>query len=211
MNVRSGDAIRIVELRRRLLEKRIDCVEFRSCNLGRNPIALDTFRRFFGARLAGAPDIFTLFGLVDTYIGAQMMKDHAKYHSGPGHWVTDNFPLAAKAPDLVVCYALNALSKPEFGGHIVAANAGVLDAWIKKFVKSDGSFGSSPMPVHGLWVGDIEFEDSGKHHRVVPEAIVLQKEELTSPLGGFGPSDLTGSRFVPALSANYAKHIIYSR
>ncbi len=211
MNVRGGDATRIVDLRRQLLQKSVDTIEFRSCNLGRNPASLDTFRRFFGARLAGAPDIFTLFGLLDTFVGAQMMKDHAKFHTGKGHWVTDNFPFAARAPDLVVCYALNDEEKPEFGGHIAATDAAVLDAWIKTFVKSDSSFSGTPMPVHGLWAGDIEVVDPGGRHRMAPEAIVVQKEQLDSPLGGFGPSDLSGSRFVPALSDNYAKHIIYSQ
>lgn len=124
--------------------------------------------------------------------------------------MTDNFPLAASAPGLVMCYALNVESKPEYGGHIVAANAGVLDTWIKKFVKSDGSFRGSPMAMHGLWAGDIVV-GSGKDQRLVPEAIIAQKEQLTSPLGGFGPADLMGSRFVPTLSDNYAKHIIYSQ
>jgi hypothetical protein len=210
MNVAGRDVPRLIDLRRQLVQKKIDTIEFRSCNLGRNPIALDVFRRFFGARVAGAPDIFTLFGLVDTFTTTQMLKDHARFHRGDGRWVTYNFPFAARAPDLVVCFALNGESKPEFGGHIAAADPRVLDAWIKKFVKSDGVFRGSPMPVHGLWAGDIEVVDSPKHSHLVPEAVIVQKEELDSPLGGFGPSDLSGARLVPTTSDNYAKHIIYA-
>ena len=57
---------KMLDLMHQVRNKKIDCIEFRSCNLGKNVLSLQRFREFFGARLAGAPDLHTVFGRTDT-------------------------------------------------------------------------------------------------------------------------------------------------
>ena len=204
---------RLLDIQHQLLDKKIECIEFRSCNLGRNKLALDRFRQFFGARLAGAPDLHTVFGLVPAVTGAHNMQTHTHFHTGPGKWTTYNFPSVLASPNLVACFALTDLNKPEYGGHIAAETDAVLDAWIKKYLKTDGrSHSGKELPVHGLWAADRIIPAANKHDhaRRVLSAVIMEPEDLNDPLGGFGPvNDIR--RMVFPLSDNYAKHIIYSR
>jgi len=199
-------------LRHKVLEKRIDCIEFRSCNLGRNKLSLDRFRQFFGARRAGAPDLHTVFGHVPILLGAELMKHHTRYHTGSGHWETYNFPSALGPPTLVACFALNNLAKPEFGGHIATESASVLSDWIQRYVKKSGSYSSGNMAMHALWAADriVAPKTKGEKERRVAAAIIMEPEDAGVPLGGFGPADDI-RRLVLPLSENYAKHIVYSK
>ena len=71
---------RMLDLMHQVRNKKIDCIEFRSCNLGKNVLSLQRFRDFFGARLAGAPDLHTVFGRTDTRVGDKFLKIHMKNH-----------------------------------------------------------------------------------------------------------------------------------
>jgi hypothetical protein len=133
MGISQRESHQVLDLMHKVRDKRIDCIEFRSCNLGRNKLSLDRFRRFFGARQAGAPNIHTLFGLVPVLTGPHSKQTHKHHHPG-GNWETYIFPKWMDEPKLVCCFQLNKLSKPESGGHVVADNADTLNAWIKKFV-----------------------------------------------------------------------------
>lgn len=212
MGIGQADVAKIVNLRHRVVDKRIDCIEFRSCNLGRNKLSLDRFRQFFGARQAGAPDLHTVFGVVPVLLGPQMMTNHKRFHHGAGHWETYNFPSALASPTLVACFALNELAKPESGGHIAADSPAVLDAWIAKYIKRGAGRKSGDMAMHALWVADrvVAPKTRQEKRRLVPAAIVMEPEDYRDPLGGFGPEG-GFRRLVLPLSENYAKHIIYSR
>ena len=59
---------KMLDLMHQVRNKKIDTIEFRSCNLGKNVLSLQRFREFFGARLAGAPDLHTVFGRPDTRV-----------------------------------------------------------------------------------------------------------------------------------------------
>jgi hypothetical protein len=210
MGVSRHQAHHVIELMHKVREKGIDCVEFRSCNLGRNALSLDRFRRFFGARVAGAPNIHTLFGLVPAITGSHFLQTHRLHH--PGHnWETYNFPKALKEPDLVCCFQLNSLNKPEAGGHVIADSAATLDAWIKKYLVRTGGHSTGHMAMHALWVADVKVPPKHPHEkaRFVPAAIDLEPEDLNDPLGGWGGPPVR--RLIPPLSQNYAKHIIYAR
>jgi hypothetical protein len=212
MGIGSAEVGKILDLRHKVLAKRIGCIEFRSCNLGRNKLSLDRFRQFFGARRAGAPDLHTVFGHVPILLGADLMKHHARYHTGAGHWETYNFPSALRSPTLVACFALNNLAKPEFGGHIAAESAIVLNQWIQHYIKKSASYASGNMAMHALWAADriVAPKTKGEKERRVPAAIIMEPEDANEPLGGFGPPD-GFRRLVLPLSENYAKHIVYSR
>ncbi len=210
MGTTQREALDLIARRKVLLAKKIDCIEFRACNLGRNKVSLDGFRRFFGARRAGAPDIHSFFGIVPAVADAKLLKDHAKGHVGRGHWETYKFPSAYKSPELVACFALNDLQKPEYGGHIAAENQGVLNSWIRKHIMgSGGSRAGRDMAMHGLWVSDIPVREKGKPLRYVPAAVDIDREQAGSPLGGWGGPDVR--RFIPPLSELYAKHIVYAQ
>lgn len=210
MGLANPAVTRLLDLRHQLLAKKIEIVEFRSCNLGRNPLSLGRFRKFLGARQAGAPDLHTVFGLVPSVTGTLHMQKHTRSHTGQGKWTTYNFPRALGTPNLVACFALNDLGKPEYGGHIVAETNAVLDAWISKYLKAGAGRTGQELPMHGLWTADRIVPGTGSQPaRRVVSAIFMEPEDLNEPLGGFGPVDDV-RRIIFPLSENYAKHIIYS-
>jgi hypothetical protein len=189
----SDAAIRqLIGLMHKVRDLKIDCIEFRACNLGRNPMSLGRFRKFLGARLVGAPDLHSFFGKGPVAIGQDLPRKHR--HPGDPKWEIYNFPNALTPPNLVCCFKLDGETKPE-KGHVFADSAAVLDDWIKSFLMPNGQHSKGDMPIHGLWV------TSRREY--------LEAEQLNVPLGSWGgPSP---RRVMFPLSENYAKHIIYAR
>jgi hypothetical protein len=205
---------RMLDLMHQVRSKKIDCIEFRSCNLGRNVLSLQRFREFFGARLAGAPDLHTVFGRTDTRVGDEFLKIHMKNHpitQKSLSWETYNFPWAHNSqgvvgeprtlPRLVCCFGLNEEMKPESKGHIVADTAATFDAWIKQYVMPTGSQSGNEMAMHCLWVANIKGTNR-------PVAIIAGD---TNSALSWGKDDMGTLRFVPPLSDDYKRHIVYSR
>ena len=126
---------KMLDLMHQVRNKKIDCIEFRSCNLGKNVLSLQRFREFFGARLAGAPDLHTVFGRTDTRVGHKFLEIHMRTHpittdapflgdlqismGSQQSGVQENRPPC----ELVCCFGLNKDMKPESKGHIVADTA----------------------------------------------------------------------------------------
>jgi hypothetical protein len=210
MGITAAQSLRVREALLKLQFKTIDTIEFRSCNLGRNPLGLDRFRRFFGARRAGAPNLHTLFGLNPVMFGPYAMEHHQERHPGK-NWETYNFPSAYKTPELVCCFQLNELEKPEAGGHIAADSPATLNAWIGQFLMPTGAYRSGEMAVHGLWIADKIFPPAhpGESPRKLPVLIEIDDDQKNSPLGGWGGPGLR--RFIPPLSPAYARHIVYAQ
>ncbi len=209
MGITHADAKRLIDLMRKVRAKKIECIEFRSCNLGRSDISLDRFRRFLGASLAGAPNLHTVFGLVPVIIGPNFQKVHERHHVGAG-WETYNYPTSLETPRVVCCFQLNALQKPELDGHIGSDLESNLDAWINEWMMVGGkNHGRTETAMHALWIADQVVKEKGHPARMVPVAIeVIDKDSFRDPLGGlYGP---TVQRFIPPLSMNFKKHIIYS-
>jgi hypothetical protein len=205
---------RMLDLMHQVRNKKIDCIEFRSCNLGKNVLSLQRFREFFGARLAGAPDLHTVFGRTDTRVGDKFLKIHMKNHPITNQslsWETYNFPWAHNSqgvvgeprtlPRLVCCFGLNKDMKPESKGHIVADTAATFDAWIKQHVMPTGSTSGNEMAMHCLWVANIKGTNR-------PVAIIAGD---TNSALSWGKDDMGTLRFVPPLSEDYKRHIVYSR
>jgi hypothetical protein len=182
----------LLRLMNRVRQRRIDCIEFRACNLGRNPMSLERFRKFLGPRVVGAPDLHSFFGQGPVAIGRDRPRSHN--HGRDQSWEIYKFPNALMPPNLVSCFAVSSQNKPT-GGHVVADDAVVLDAWIKKFIKADGAHSGGDMPIHGLWV-------TGRQ-------IFLEAEDVANPLGSWGGPPTRRPIF--PLSENYAKHIVYAR
>jgi len=199
---------RLLDLMRQVRQKQIDCIEFRSCNLGRNVMSLNRFRQFLGARQVGAPDLHTLFGLPGTLVGPEFLATHARHHPG-GNWETYKFPRAFGAPHLVCCFKLNDLAKPESGGHIIADTAATFDAWVKQYVMPTGSRSGREMAMHALWIADIKV--TPQHRGDLDHRPVFISVETDDPLGTWGNEALAVRRLIPPLSDDYARHIVYSR
>jgi hypothetical protein len=208
MGVGRRGSHQILDLMHKVKAKQIECLEFRACNLGRNASSLDRFRRFFGAKLAGAPDLHSFFGSGPVSTDPRQLHTHTKSHDG--NWETYSFPsVFHQQPNLVCCFSLDGDSKPT-GGHIVADSPSTLNAWVKKYVMPTGSPPTGNMALHGLWVSDIKVapKKPGEKPRSVPAAIVMEREHVNQPLGGWSTS---AQRFIPPLSENYAKHIVYAK
>jgi len=206
MGITQADSLRVREALLKLQFKTIDGIEFRSCNLGRNLLSLDRFRRFFGARMAGAPDVHTFFGDGPPLIGPNFRDAHKRSHFGV-NWETYNFPSAYKAPELVCCFKLNGLGKPESAGHVGTGTRGTLNAWIRQHLAPTGGYAGGNLALHGLWLADRLAAPGGG--RFVPAAVELDAEQTGSPLGGWGGPALR--RMILPLSEMYSKHIVYSR
>jgi hypothetical protein len=210
MGITESHIERLLDLMRKVRQKKLGCVEFRSCNLGRNPVSLGRFRQFLGARIVGAPDLHTVFGVVPLIIRPDFAKFHEHFHPG-GNWEIYNFPNALTDPHLVCCFQLNELQKPEAGGHIAADTMATLDAWIKKWIMPAGATTAHSMPMHSLWIADRIVPGYGARAkpRHVPAAIAFEAADFADPLGGWGGPPVR--RLIPPLSENYRKHIIYSK
>jgi hypothetical protein len=201
LGVDKEGAQRLVGLIQKVREKKIDCIEFRACNLGRDTLGLDRFRRCFGARLLGAPDLHTFFGHGPALTDPKMLATHAKGHTG-GEWDTYEFPHWLRPrdtmPELVCCFRVNAHKKPA-GGHIAADSPARLDAWVDKFVMPGGKPPpKGDMALHGIWN--------------TTRQIILEPEDINEPLGGWGNGNSKHEkRLILPATGNYRKHIIYSR
>jgi len=209
MGITHADSERLIQLMLQVRAKKIECVEFRSCNLGRSDISLERFRRFLGANLAGAPNLHTVFGRVPVILRPDFQKVHQAHHKGAG-WETYNYPTSVETPRVVCCFQLNSLQKPEAGGHIGSDQETTLNAWINEWIKIGGrNQGRTETAMHALWIADQQVNEKGHPPRMVPVAIeVMDKDSLQDPLGGLhGP---TVNRFIPPLSMNFKKHIVYS-
>jgi len=202
----------MLALMHRVRQKKIDCIEFRSCNLGRNALSLQRFREFFGARLAGAPDLHTVFGRTDTRVGQNFLDMHMRTHrltKTALSWETYKFPSALGNPRLVACFALNQEMKPESAGHVVADTRATLDAWVQQYIMPTGTTSGDEIAIHCLWVADIKVKPppgGGPDHR--PVAVIAG--DTDNPLS-WGKDDMSALRFVPPLSKDYRRHIVYSR
>jgi hypothetical protein len=200
---------KLLHLMHRVREKKIHCIEFRSCNLGKNILSLNRFREFLGAGRVGAPDLHTLFGLPGTLVGPRFLETHAHHHPGK-NWETYKFPHAFGAPRLVCCFQLNHLQKPEAGGHIIADTAATFDAWVKQYVMAKGHRSSEhQMAMHALWIADIAVKP---HHKGDPDhrPVFIPADTDGGPLGTWGNEALVVRRLIPPLSDDYRKHIVYA-
>ena len=192
---------RLLGLIRKVWAKKIDCIEFRACNLGRNTLGLDRFRRLFGARLLGAPDLHTFFGQGPAVTDPKLFDTHQKGHVGGVEWQTYEFPRWLRPrdvkPELVCCFRLNSHKKPD-GGHIATDSPARLEAWVKKYVMPNGKPpAKGDMALHGIWN--------------TTRQIILEPEDINEPLGGWGIADGGEKRLILPATENYRKHIIYSR
>ncbi len=194
LGMNAGDVARLRGLMQKVQAKRVHCIEFRACNLGRSAASLDVFRRFFGARRLGAPDLHSFFGLGPVVTGQKMLDTHAQGHRG-GTWETYKFPFAMRdSADLVCCFGLDEHNKPA-AGHVAADTEATLDGWIKQYLMEKAARPPGDhMPIHGLWN--------------VGRQIILDPEDISQPLGGWGGP--IPKRLILPTSVNYSKHIIYS-
>ena len=72
---------RVPDLMQKIRAKKIDH-QFRACNLGRDTLGLDRFRRFFGARLLDVLDLHSFFGHGPAITDPKMLDTHEKGHVG---------------------------------------------------------------------------------------------------------------------------------
>jgi len=211
LGIGKPDAENLVNLMHKVWDKNIQCIEFRSCNLGRNRTSLDRFRQFFDANLVGAPDLHSLFGFVDVATGAEQLANHARQH--PPRTETYQFPSALKSPDLVCCLTLNNESKPESWGHVVADSAPTISSWLNQYFSPQGRPVQGALPLHALWIADEPvLNRSGQPDRYVPVVMETSEAARSNPLADeWGVPDFGLRRLIPPLTDGYAKHVIYSR
>jgi hypothetical protein len=218
MGITQAESLLVREALLKIQFKTIETIEFRSCNLGRNPLSLDRFRRFFGARVAGAPNVHTFFGNGVPLVAPNFELAHRRLHVG-ANWETYNFPSAYKTPELVCCLQLNNLQKPETAGHVATDTADRITAWIQQYFMPTGSYSKGSLALHSLWVADRPAPPLPQDRliprakpgpRMVPTVIEFDHDQTDSPLGGWG--DTGGDRrMIPPLSELYKKHIIYAQ
>jgi len=131
----------------RVREKNIRAIEFRGCNLGRNAVAVATFKNCLGAASFGAPKLHSFFGRNPTSTGANIMRTHSRSHTGTTITYTQTF--ADKTCHC--CIGVNAARKPQ-NGHVVADDDATINRWIQANFQNNITRGRDrQLPIHGLW------------------------------------------------------------
>jgi hypothetical protein len=147
LQLRDVEIDRLIVLMRAVRAKNIQAIEFRGCNLGRNPNSVARFRAFFGAASFGAPNLHSFFGLDPVGTGANLMATHTSSHQGTTYTYDQTF--AGKTCHC--CIGVNDHHKPQ-NGHVVAEDSATLDAWIQANFDTRATLGSARrLPIHGLW------------------------------------------------------------
>jgi hypothetical protein len=157
LQLRDAEIDRLVALMQRVRAKDIQTIEFRGCNLGRNRQSVAAFRRFFGARSFGAPNLHSFFGLNPVGTGADVTRNHTASHQGTTHTYERTFDGGKRC---LCCTGVDGHAKPQ-NGHIVADDDATLDRWIQENFQAGASRGRARrLPVHGLWrLPDIDPND----------------------------------------------------
>jgi hypothetical protein len=138
---------RLIDLRKQVLAKKINRIEFRGCNLGRNLASVDRFRTFLGAKTFGAPKLHSFFGTFQMRASSGVMSSHTSSHKG----TTITYPMTFASSTAACCFGLDTDRKPD-NGHLVAPDSTTLDAWIKANFDPAASAGTdTTLPIHGLW------------------------------------------------------------
>jgi hypothetical protein len=138
---------RLIDLRKQVLAKKLNRIEFRGCNLGRKLTSVDRFRTFLGAQTFGAPKLHSFFGTFQMRASPGIMSAHTSSHTG----TTFTYPMTFAGNTAACCFGTNTQRKPE-NGHLVAPDAITLDAWIKANFDLTASAGTdTTLPIHGLW------------------------------------------------------------
>ncbi len=137
LKLTDDEVTRLLGLMTKVRDKKLGTVEFRGCNLGRNLNSIIRFREFLGATLFGGPNLHSFFGKFPTGTGANLMGNHAQSHNG----TTFEYPSTIGNKKIVCCIGVNDVKKPQ-NGHVIADDAGALDAWIKANLDANGSMGT---------------------------------------------------------------------
>jgi hypothetical protein len=147
LQLTDAEITRLIGLMSKVRDKKLNLVEFRGCNLGKNASSLTRFRAFLGATTFGAPNLHSFFGKFPAKSGAQIMKDHTQSHASN----TEMYPSSLGGKNSAICIGLNDQKKPE-NGHIVADDATTMDLWIKANLDASNSLGKdTTLAIHGLW------------------------------------------------------------
>ncbi len=194
LGINKVEAENLIGLRRDIRAKKIDTLEFRGCNLGRNLNSVQKFKEFFGAKTFGAPDLYSFFGVSPIQIGQKYIAEHRKHRPG-GDWHEYSYTFENPSGTLVNNVATDANLKPA-QGYIVADSLETVQRWVKQYIDSNGTYATKEgsLPLHGLW-------DTGKR-KIDPKAI------QDAPLGS--DQALPGPAIIMPLGSNdYKDHVIY--
>lgn len=156
LGLKDAEITRLITLMKNVRAKKLQSIEFRGCNLGRDVNSVARFRKFFGAASFGAPKLHSFFGLNPTGTGSGLMGSHTGSHQD----TTFTFSQTFSGKTCHCCIGVNDERKPR-NGHVVADDDATLDLWIQKNFDSVATRGQDrDLPIHGLWkFPDIDLND----------------------------------------------------
>ena len=144
MGIDKAASLQIIELMKKVQAMSLNMVEWRSCDLGKSPAALEQFRQFFGATRMAAPTLESIFGASTVeYRSMDKIPDQKGVvaYSYPDKFnptVSNDLPLDESA-------------RTPVAGKLIAANESDLNAWIKKYINASGAVHGKSVLVHSLW------------------------------------------------------------
>lgn len=198
LGIEKAELNRLVGLIQSIRGKKIEAVEFRGCNLGKNPASIKAFKELFSAKTFGAPDLYSFFGDSTVATGQQAMDGHLARRSrmeSKGHREWHQSQYQFKNPDGTL---LNNVSvgdnlKP-MAGYIVADSAKTVDRFVKTYIDKDGSYTGGNLTLHGMW-------DRGQHKIDISKMrdAPIEKEPELPPV----------KLIMPAGSEEYKQHVKY--
>lgn len=147
LELQADDISELIKLIEKVQAKKIKLIEFRGCNLGRNPHSVAQFRKIFGATSFGAPKLYSFFGESPVGTGSHVMSIHADKHNG----TTRTYSQTIDGKTCHCCFGINEKRKPR-NGHIVADDKNTLQAWVKNNYSDTVNIDNKKsLFTHGLW------------------------------------------------------------
>ncbi len=197
LGINKDELNRLTSLMQDMRNKNIDAIEFRGCNLGRNPSSMKNFKDFFGTKNFGAPDLYSFFGTSPVQIGQKLVDENEKRlpKMKDLDWHIYRYSFEQPAGILISNIATDGELKAKAGA-IVADSVATVQRWVKKYVDANSTYEATERSVslHGMW-------DTGKRKIDV-------KELENAPLGA-DVKVVEPNMILPIGSDDYKNHVIY--
>jgi len=155
----------LLALMKKVRAMNLNTIEWRACDLGKDPGVLKQFRDFFGANLMGAPVIENNFGVPSVNILA-INKIPDRFWKGFNHY---DYPDKIHTKVTYFLKLNEGTGWPDEGA-IFAESSDNLKEWIQKNINPKGTVPKGSMFMHHLW------KEADKDHPLDPGTPILPLE-----------------------------------
>jgi hypothetical protein len=140
----------LLDKRRQLKARQLLRLEIRSCFIGSNRYSLQVLRRFFGAKIVGAPTEFSGFGYLDVIskggnVGGAAYERFLKDHPEARKYTEQDGLTKGK-----VALAYKLINTHEADTYAATTSAAAMREWLERFLDGPSNPPLNKIPVHFL-------------------------------------------------------------